>query len=851
MNFSISALLSAASHLLVPAALVAALFFFVKQFFIPARRVGKELKLAHERLTELSASGAVLDLDTVRVQVMVSDAMRLCWDEFRDTLHGQKKPNAAGMMEVTRWRATASANGFFTEQALVDAPLHTEFYKHLPGILTGIGIIGTFLGLILGLQAFGLVDLGDAATARLGLQALLGTVGSAFIVSGTAIALAMVLTTVEKQLINRRYTELERLCGLIDSLFDAGAGEEYLQRLVEAAETSATQTMQMKESLVTDLKQVLTELAHQQIEAMTTTSANLGGVITRGLKAGLKDPLKTISDAVQAVSTNQGDAVNKLLTDVLTNFTAQMENMFGGQMRGMSEMLTQTASTIQMASQRFEQLAANIQQAGAGATEAMAKRMDEALAQMQSRQNDANEQMRAFIEQMRQNVAKGQSESAELTMAMMKELGESTRSLVRGLEDQSRSAGLDHAKRQLEATEQMRGFMEQLKDSLAQGQSQSGEAMVKLLKEMGETAESLVRSLQDQASGAQQAHSARQLEATERMRDLMEQLRDSMAKGQSASADAMVKLLREMADTTAALVAKLQSQSDAAQKIHIESQKAVGDQFDGSVKRLSDAAAKAQADTSESVARVLKELGETTAAMVRGLQEQAKAAQAESSSSQAATAAQTTAMLADQSEQIARLTAAVQQTQAAMRDTVDRLKASTDSHLERMGVGAERLLGASDRLSDNLGLMKAAGDGIHGSAQRLTESASVLTSALTATQRALDEQKLVRDALAAMVTDLRATVDNARREASVTSQLVAGLERATERLTSAQVATVSNLEEATEAIGAAHGAFAKQVEVTLRDGNRVFHEELAHATGLLKGAIQDLGAVLDSLPLAS
>jgi hypothetical protein len=178
---------------------------------------------------------------------------------------------------------------------LVDAPLHTEFYKHLPGILTGAGIIGTFSGLILGLQAFGLVDLGNAEQAREGLQALLGTVGIAFIVSGTAIALAMILTTVEKQLINRRYTELERLCGLIDSLFDAGAGEEYLQRLVEAAETSATQTMQMKESLVTDLKQVL-----------TATSANLGEVITGGLQAGLKDPLQAIGDAVRAVSTNQG-----------------------------------------------------------------------------------------------------------------------------------------------------------------------------------------------------------------------------------------------------------------------------------------------------------------------------------------------------------------------------------------------------------------------------------------------------------------------------------------------------------------------------------------------------------------
>ena len=71
---------------------------------------------------------------------------------------------------------------------------------------------------------------------------------------------------------------------------------------------------------------------------------------------------------------------------------------------------------------------------------------------------------------------------------------------------------------------------------------------------------------------------------------------------------------------------------------------------------------------------------------------------------------------------------------------------------------------------------------------------------------------------------------------------------ASRQLVEAQSATVGNLEEATQAIGDAHGEFARQVEATLREGNRVFHEELAQATGLLKGAIQNLGDVLDNLP---
>jgi len=183
-----------------------------------------------------------------------------------------------------------------------------------------------------------------------------------------------------------------------------------------------------------------------------------------------------------------------------------------------------------------------------------------------------------------------------------------------------------------------------------------------------------------------------------------------------------------------------------------------------------------------------------------------------------------------------------------MRDTIERIKAATDSHLEQMGLGAKQLKSASDGLSDNLGLMKASSDGLNGTAERLNAASGVLTTALSATQQILAEQKAVRDALAEMVSSLRTTIETAKREATVNASLLDQLQKASQLLIQAQTATVTNLEEATQAIGDAHGAFAKQVEATLRDGNRVFHEELAQATGLLKGAIQDLGDVLDNLP---
>lgn len=651
-----------AVHWLVILLLAIAAVAFTWQFLLPARRVRLQLDRAQAAIQALKTRGAVLDLDEVAKTAMDSPALLHCWTEYRDTLHPQKgdQVDEFGGRAVARWRATSLAQGFFTEAALVDGPLAVEFYKHLPGMLTGLGIIGTFSGLILGLQGFQVTD--DANQVRQSLATLIQSVGTAFLVSGTAIAMAMVATWLEKRAISRLYTRLESLCGLIDSLFDAGAGEEYLQRLVEASETSATQALQMKESLVTDLKQVLTELTQQQISTMTATSQQLGQSIVSSLNDGLKEPLQRISDAVETVGGNQGDAVNRMLTDVLSGFSAQMESMFGSQLRGMNEMLQATAQTIETASQRFDALAGQIQQAGTGAAEAMSSRVDEMLTRMAERQAESDAQMAAFIQQVQQSVSKGQSDSAELTLQMMRELSASTGELVQGLRNQAQEAQADHSRRQAE-----------------------------------------------QATRVDQ-------------------------------------------------------------------------------------------------------------------------------------------MLSSQGDQVQALAAKVAEAADTMKSVVDEMRSVTSSQVSQMALGAERLQNSSAGLADKMDAMRQVVDGVSKSADALVRSAVTVDATMKSTERVLQDQRTVRDALAGMVNDLKATVEAAKREAGLTKQLVESLGTASQRLADAQHTAETYLEKVSDVLGSAHAEFANNVQATLRSSNGAFHQELSQAVNLLRGAIGDLGDVLDAIP---
>ena len=287
--------------LLIGAFLLYFAFDFLLNFGRKARALGIELESALAAIPEitLEQSGGVTELDQIAEKVMRSDRLAHLWGEYTKTLHPQKELNSSGKFQVVRWRATCLAGTFFTQEAVVDSPLRIEYFKHIPGILTGIGIIGTFSGLILGLVHFDVSS--DPALAEASLRELLNAVGHAFIVSGTAIALAMLFTGIEKRLIVRGTLRSKSCNKQSISFFRLVPKRSIWKGSFRATETSATQALQIKDSLVSDLKQVLAEITNLQVEASARHSSMISADVGRVIAESLGDPIERISHAVERV----------------------------------------------------------------------------------------------------------------------------------------------------------------------------------------------------------------------------------------------------------------------------------------------------------------------------------------------------------------------------------------------------------------------------------------------------------------------------------------------------------------------------------------------------------------------
>jgi hypothetical protein len=271
--------------------------------------------------------------------------------------------------------------------------------------------------------------------------------------------MAMLFTWVEKSLVTGRFRQVEELRQYIDSMFDAGAGEEYLSRLVIASETQATQAHQIKASLVENLREILTHLTERQLEensknaallmeAQRQQSAQMSETVGKSIAEHLGGPISEIASAVKNVSANQGEAVNTMLTDVLADFSARMRDMFGDQMRGLTEVLRETSEAMKVSADKFSTLATDMDAAGKGTVDAMGERLKVAIDSMESRQQIMNDQMGDFVEQIQKLVTESQSESSRKLQETLGQVGSQVAGVVEQLREQAEKASIAEGERQ-------------------------------------------------------------------------------------------------------------------------------------------------------------------------------------------------------------------------------------------------------------------------------------------------------------------------------------------------------------------------------------------------------------------
>ena len=409
---------------------------------------------------------------------------RHLWSEYEETLHELKRKDGG-----SEWRSTLPAEAFFSKEVMVDSRsfIWNDFFRHLPGILTGLGIIGTFFGLISGLEGFTPSD--EASAARSSLTNLLDGVKEAFKVSTFAISAAIIVTVLEKLSLTWAYSNVDNITHSIDALYEAGAGEEYLARMVEADESSLANAQQLKNAMVNELSTILKEMTDRQIEAQQQNSLTLANSIQAPLKE-MVSSLEDVGTVVKGGSRDNTETMKGALNDLVSNFIEKMDDTLNSSMQNIAGSMENSARSMTDMQASMDTLVDKISSTSDQAITGMVEKLEAAMERSVTNQELMTQQMEQFVLQLQKQIRD-----------------------ERGAAQSEHTAALERAAaQQTEMATQLKGFIAQVQSQInverdtnnkqaSVGLEKSGAQQAAMLDELGK----YVTDLQTQISSDQKS----------------------------------------------------------------------------------------------------------------------------------------------------------------------------------------------------------------------------------------------------------------------------------------------------------------------------------------------------------
>ena len=175
--------------------------------------------------TDRASSSSRLDSDDIQTLdsgMQQEPIFRGPWAQYRMTLILEQVP----WFVDPRIFSTRPAAGVFTQEALIAKHVNLAFYRQFPSLVTGLGLLLTFLALFIGLG-----KLHADGNEILGIQGLINGLAGKFLTSIVGLIVANVFSFMEKPLVAQLQTAHHTFLSLIDQLFPRKTMEQMLEQL--------------------------------------------------------------------------------------------------------------------------------------------------------------------------------------------------------------------------------------------------------------------------------------------------------------------------------------------------------------------------------------------------------------------------------------------------------------------------------------------------------------------------------------------------------------------------------------------------------------------------------------------
>ena len=261
---------------------------------------------------------------------------------------------------------------YFNDQNILHQYLNLRFWYAVPGILVGFGILGTFVGLTIGITEF---NINTTDNIKKSIQTLLSGMGTAFVSSVWGMLLSIVFSVSEKSLFKDISRLTKALTEILDNSYHLNKTDE-LRIIKEDQEEVIKKFLVFKddnnqevlpsyvlgdlqkaaEEQTKTLRSFSTDLADGiriSAETINALGSHLGQAISKPLQKDFAPLLKRIEEAVQEVRSVKEKSSSEVIERVMSELRQSLVGMGGNFQEALtssvSEQLNQLASIIRNA----------------------------------------------------------------------------------------------------------------------------------------------------------------------------------------------------------------------------------------------------------------------------------------------------------------------------------------------------------------------------------------------------------------------------------------------------------------------------------------------------------------------
>ncbi|WP_146066667.1 anti-phage ZorAB system protein ZorA [Candidatus Venteria ishoeyi] len=343
--------------------LLASFWLFFRSF-----QARQHLRWLTRLLTAIKPESLPMQRRELRKQATSQGVAGACWLQF--------DASWVESSDGKHFYQTSDASVFFNKQILSRGVSGNRLLMAMPGILTAFGILGTFVGLQIGL---GSLDLGSPQVLSKSIVPLIQGAAVAFATSVWGTIASVLFNFLEKSLEQHLEREINQIQSRANTLFQIHLPEQTLVNIEQSSRESENMLKGLAEQIGDKMQEALLEVP-QQIQA--------------GLETAITPAVEKLVTATEALAEKQSDSGQEALSRLIEQFVdsvsesgeSSREHMESASSQ-LSDAITQWSTSMEGFLGRLEHRAGDFDQ-----------QVGNLLTQGQTLQRDANSSQQALAD---------------------------------------------------------------------------------------------------------------------------------------------------------------------------------------------------------------------------------------------------------------------------------------------------------------------------------------------------------------------------------------------------------------------------------------------------------------------